>query len=91
MDRFTPDALDSHSLMNVQAAATPAPIAVVDDSIVQLPLDHLPLGGIPLRHIEKVAIRQTLRRTGGNKVTAARELGIAVSTLYEKLKRHATE
>jgi two-component system, NtrC family, response regulator GlrR len=51
------------------------------------PLDHLPLGGQTLENLEQAAIRQTLAQTGGNKAQAARLLGIAVSTLYEKLKR----
>lgn len=50
-------------------------------------LDHLPLGGLRLDAIERVAIEQTLRQTGGNKVRAAQLLGIAPSTLYEKLKK----
>jgi transcriptional regulator with PAS, ATPase and Fis domain len=52
------------------------------------PLEHLPLGGLTLEDLERVAIRQTLSQTGGNKAQAARLLGIAVSTLYEKLKKH---
>jgi two-component system response regulator HydG len=52
-------------------------------------LESLPLGGQPLQRLERAAIQQTLAQTGGNKVLAARTLGIAVSTLYEKLKRHA--
>jgi len=51
-------------------------------------LDGLPLGGQPLERIERVAIRQTLAQTGGNKAQAALVLGIAVSTLYEKLKKY---
>jgi DNA-binding NtrC family response regulator len=51
-------------------------------------LDHLPLGGMKLEAIEWVAIQQTLRQTQGNKVRAAQLLGIAPSTLYEKLKKH---
>jgi DNA-binding NtrC family response regulator len=51
-------------------------------------LERLPLGGIRLNHIERVAIKQTLEQVRGNKSDAARALGIAVSTLYEKLKRH---
>ena len=50
-------------------------------------LDHLPLGGLRLDAIERVAIQQTLRQTCGNKVRAAQLLGIAPSTLYEKLKK----
>jgi len=51
-------------------------------------LDRLPLGGQALERIERTAIRQTLAQTGGNKVQAAQALGIAVSTLYEKLKKY---
>ena len=51
-------------------------------------LDGLPLGGHTLESIERVAIRQTVSRVSGNKVHAARTLGIAPSTLYEKLKRY---
>ena len=51
-------------------------------------LDNLPLGGQALEHIERVAIRQTMVQTDGNKMNAARTLGIAVSTLYEKLKKY---
>jgi transcriptional regulator with PAS, ATPase and Fis domain len=51
-------------------------------------LERLPLGGHKLESIERTAIRQTLLRTGGNKTQAAHILGIAISTLYEKLKRY---
>jgi transcriptional regulator with PAS, ATPase and Fis domain len=51
-------------------------------------LDNLPLGGQCLEHIERAAIRQTMAQTDGNKTYAARTLGIAVSTLYEKLKKY---
>jgi DNA-binding NtrC family response regulator len=53
-----------------------------------VPLDRLPLGGQTLDRIECVAIRQTLFQAEGNKISAARTLGIAVSTLYEKLKKY---
>jgi DNA-binding NtrC family response regulator len=55
------------------------------------PLDQLSLAGISLEQIERAAIRQTLERVRGNKVRAAKSLGIAVSTLYEKLKRLAID
>jgi DNA-binding NtrC family response regulator len=51
-------------------------------------LDSLPLAGQALERIERVAIRQTLIQANGNKAHAARALGIAVSTLYEKLKKY---
>lgn len=51
-------------------------------------LGRLPLAGHPLHRIERAAIKQTLSQTAGNKAQAARALGIAVSTLYEKLKKY---
>jgi DNA-binding NtrC family response regulator len=51
-------------------------------------LEALPLGGRSLESLERAAIEQTLRLTRGNKAMAAQVLGIAVSTLYEKLKRY---
>jgi transcriptional regulator with PAS, ATPase and Fis domain len=56
----------------------------VDDTTIE----RLPLGGHTLERIERAAIRQTLIYTRGNKVLAAQALGIAVSTLYEKLKKY---
>jgi DNA-binding NtrC family response regulator len=51
-------------------------------------IERLPLGGLRLDAIERVAIQQTLQQTDGNKLRAAQLLGIAPSTLYEKLKKH---
>jgi DNA-binding NtrC family response regulator len=51
-------------------------------------LETLPLGGQPLERLERVAIRQTLHRVGGNRTIAARVLGIALSTLHEKMKKY---
>ena len=51
-------------------------------------LERLPLGGQSLERIERAAIKQTLASARGNKVVAAQLLGIAVSTLYEKLKKY---
>jgi transcriptional regulator with PAS, ATPase and Fis domain len=51
-------------------------------------IERLPLGGQRLDRIERAAILQTLSLAGGNKVRAAQVLGIAVSTLYEKLKKY---
>jgi DNA-binding NtrC family response regulator len=52
------------------------------------PLDALALGGQTLESVERAAIKQTLAQLGGNKSLAARALGIATSTLYQKLKKH---
>jgi transcriptional regulator with PAS, ATPase and Fis domain len=51
-------------------------------------IEGLPLAGQRLEVIERAAIRQTLMQTSGNKIYAAKSLGIAVSTLYEKLKKY---
>lgn len=54
-------------------------------------LDQMALAGISLEQLERTAIKQTLARVRGNKVRAAKQLGIAVSTLYEKLKRFSID
>ncbi|MBY0309476.1 MAG: sigma 54-interacting transcriptional regulator, partial [Phycisphaerales bacterium] len=46
------------------------------------------LAGTPLEQIEKRAIRETLRMTGGNREAAAKLLGIGERTLYRKLKEY---
>ncbi len=51
-------------------------------------IDSLPLAGRSLESIERAAIVQTLRQFDGNKTRAARALGIAPSTLYEKIKKY---
>jgi DNA-binding NtrC family response regulator len=51
----------------------------------------LPLAGQSLEALEKAAIEQTLRSFAGNKTRAARALGIASSTLYEKIKKYGLQ
>ncbi len=46
------------------------------------------LAGVNLQQIEKQAIRNTLRMTGGNREQAANLLGIGERTLYRKLKEY---
>ncbi len=50
-----------------------------DDQII------LPVGA-PMEEIERLAILQTLKKTGGDKELAARLLGIGLATLYRRLK-----
>ncbi|UCD85933.1 MAG: sigma 54-interacting transcriptional regulator [Deltaproteobacteria bacterium] len=47
-----------------------------------------PLIGHSLEEIERMAIIQTLKANDGNKSETARVLGIAPSTLYEKIKKY---
>ena len=46
------------------------------------------LAGSSLDQLEKRAIRETLRLTGGNREQAAKLLGIGERTLYRKLKEY---
>ncbi|MDO5289357.1 MAG: sigma 54-interacting transcriptional regulator [Pseudomonadota bacterium] len=44
-----------------------------------------------IRHAQAQAIRAAIDATGGNLTQAARQLGIAKSTLYEKMKRYGLQ
>jgi DNA-binding NtrC family response regulator len=46
------------------------------------------LGGVPLEHVERQAILDTLRQTAGNQTKAARVLGISDRTLRGKIRRY---
>ena len=43
---------------------------------------------MPLAQLEKEAILETLRKLNGDKLLAARLLGIGKTTLYRKLKEY---
>jgi transcriptional regulator of acetoin/glycerol metabolism len=43
---------------------------------------------LPLAQLEKEAILETLRKLNGDKLLAARLLGIGKTTLYRKLKEY---
>ena len=57
----------------------PAPVTTNTDSYPQ---------EASLTDIERKAIESALKATRGNKTTAAKRLGIAYSTLYEKMKKY---
>jgi two-component system response regulator HydG len=46
---------------------------------------------LPMEELERRAILRTLRETGGDKLAAARMLGIGKTTLYRKLKQYQAE
>jgi DNA-binding NtrC family response regulator len=46
------------------------------------------LGGVPLEQIERRAILDTLRQTGGNQTKAAKVLGISDRTLRDRMHRY---
>ena len=46
---------------------------------------------LPLEELERRAVLRTLRETGGDKLAAARMLGIGKTTLYRKLKQYRVE
>lgn len=46
---------------------------------------------VPMEELERRAILRTLRETGGDKLAAARMLGIGKTTLYRKLKQYQVE
>jgi len=73
-----------------QGALEPEHLQLTPPQVDESLLERLPLGGQRLEEIERVAIMQTLTQTGGNKAQAAQMLGIAISTLYEKLKRYGS-
>lgn len=101
---LTPDALarlTSHSwpgnvreLRNVLEAALAMgggrPITAADLAFPGAPASSPPPapGASSLADVERATILETLRATGGNRKRAARILGIAVSTLHEKIKRY---
>ncbi len=57
------------------------------------PNERLPLRDelLPLEELERRAVYRALRETGGDKLAAARLLGIGKTTLYRKLKQYEAE
>jgi len=58
------------------------------DSTAEKAVGRSTLAGMTLAEIEKLALRETLALCGQRKVQAARMLGIADKSIYNKMKRH---
>jgi two-component system response regulator HydG len=72
---LSPEDLPPHIARRPAGEGAPAPEA---------PLLAIP-AGTPLAEIERRVILETLRRAGGDKSEAARQLGIATRTIYRKI------
>jgi DNA-binding NtrC family response regulator len=57
------------------------------------PTERLPIRDelLPLEELERRAVYRALRETGGDKLAAARLLGIGKTTLYRKLKQYESQ
>jgi len=80
---------DADSAVTIDARHIPADVRAADetdDSAAST--SGASLAGTSLEQIEKRAIRETLRLTGGNREHAAQLLGIGERTLYRKLKEY---
>lgn len=78
-----------HALEQMAIFSPESTLANVPDSIfVKKETEIGDLGGIPIRDLEKQAILDTLRDTGGDKKQAAEVLGIGLRTLYRKLEEY---
>jgi DNA-binding NtrC family response regulator len=70
---FRPQRRRAKSRANPVAGSAPSPVS---------------LSGQTLEQLEKAAISEALQRFEGNRTRAAKALGIAPSTLYEKIRRY---
>ena len=75
------------SLAPDAGSALPAPTATAAPAVASPPEPAAPFKPLPqaIAELETRAIREALAATGGNKLAAAKLLGISRATLYEKL------
>ncbi len=62
-----------------------------DASYIEQTDEDSGLGGMPLEQVERRAILDTLRQTGGNRIKAAKVLGISDRTLRDRIHRYRRE
>ncbi len=66
-------------------------LPVMQEEDVQVGGASPSIGGKPLHEVEKMAIHETLIRTGGNKSEAAKILNITRTTLDNKIKKYSID
>jgi two-component system response regulator HydG len=77
------------SVLNSRPPAGPMLVPVGDDQEKSLvPLIEPSEGTVPLAELERRAIFRAIAEAGGDKLMAARMLGIGKTTLYRKLKEY---
>ena len=81
---------------NAPSRSVPGPILHAGDLPTSLQYgtgDRLPQNDelLPLEELERRAILRALREAGGDKLAAARMLGIGKTTLYRKLKQYESQ
>jgi len=82
------DASDPNANVTIDVRHIPESVAAADADGEPAPTSGGSLAGASLEQLEKRAIRETLRLTGGNREQAASLLGIGERTLYRKLKEY---
>jgi two-component system response regulator HydG len=73
---ITPSDLPSDLLINLDKTEN---ITIANKTL------SIPLGKIPLKDIEKMVMKETLKQSGGNKNIASKILGVSARTLYRKM------
>jgi DNA-binding NtrC family response regulator len=86
---ITPAHLPQHVRTRIATGTRPAPVGAPSSPTI-LPMPG-PAGTKTLHDIEMEHILRTLEKNGGNKPTTAKELGISLKTLYNKLNRWEEE
>ena len=75
-NEITPPDLPSDLLINIDKTEN---ITIANKTL------SIPVGKIPLKDIEKMVMKETLKQSGGNKNIASKILGVSARTLYRKM------
>ncbi|PYM06036.1 MAG: hypothetical protein DMD82_09580 [Candidatus Rokuibacteriota bacterium] len=84
---LTSDVVRPEHLAGVYADSSPAPLPGVHEA-PPLGLSLKEIADIAAQHVERQAIREALRATGGNKSETARRLKVDYKTLHTKMKHY---